>query len=263
MDNMKLEDLLALGFDEATAKSMVSVSAPTETGGRPAPQLKINYDKEDILSEAGVKKGDFISGYILDRQNLTIKEEGINLGKDIELVVIGSVFQNTSFDIATKTVDVSSNIFVSPFDSKKSYNLKDGKSIVDLKSEGKKVTFDNILAILVKTDGGYQPYMLYLHGTAYYEFYKQLEGMGIGRDIVNKYTFKVSTKRVATNFQPAWVVDIKETKPRSIQDLLKIKEEVSSYIKKFSNWIDNTNGGHTESVQSTVKDIVSEDDPIF
>jgi len=76
-------------------------------------------------------------------------------------------------------------------------------------------------------------------------------------------TFKVSTKRVATNFQPAWVVDIKETKPRSIQDLLKIKEEVSSYIKKFSNWIDNTNGGHTESVQSTVKDIVSEDDPIF
>lgn len=266
--NLSYEELIALGFDDATAKAMARTSESEAGGtGLPAPQVKFNYDKEEILIDAGVKKGTLISGWQVDRKKLTIKEEGEVLGDEVDMIIVGSVFQNSKFDTQTDKVTILSNIFFSSYDNKKSYDLlsKTRKKITDYKSEGEdKITFNNILSVIINVNGEWKPYIMYLHGTAYFEFNKQLDELGISRaNLAHGYKLKVKTRKQATKFQPAWVLDIVDAKVRPVSELVEMKDITSPVVNKFNEWIDKVNAGDTEiptSESSTSSGANSQDD---
>ena len=239
-EELTVEGLMALGFDEATAQAMVQTS--DEGGGLPAPLMKFNYDKEDVLSELGIKKGTFISGYKIDRQKLEVKEEGIDLGDALEVVLVKSVYQNSAYDIKTNQTSVASNIFDSPFVSKQSVDLKTGIKITELKKTNDKIKFNNIVAMLVNTKDGWKPYMFYLRGTAYFKWNEQLDKLGISRDnSVLQYTFNIKAKKVATTQQPAWIMEIADAKVRTTADLVTLKDEIAPLLKATTKWIDTVN----------------------
>ena len=236
-----VEELQAQGFDLETAKLLAEANSEGG-GGLPFPVLKFSYDNEDILIEAGVKKGNLTSGYKVDKQALVIKEEGIDHGNTAELVVVASVFQNTHYDIQTKSMDVVTDIFYSSFDSPKTIDKKSGLTIRELKDSGIKVKFTNILLLLKKEGKEWKPFIHYMHGVNYNNFYTQLDEFGI-KNAALGHTFKVKTKKVATNFNPAWILDIQSATPRTPEEVSKSIPDVSAALKEFNVWVKATNAG--------------------
>jgi len=243
LEHMTVEDLVALGFDKETAEKMTKYAGTSEGGGIFAPILSFNYDKDDVLGDTGVaKKGEFISGYKINRSTLTLEEEGINLGNEIEFIVFASVYQYSAYDNVKNTTSVASNIFTSVYDSKKAVDLKSGKLITELMKTNDKIKFANILGILVKTEDGWKPFAFYSRGTNYFELNSQLEALGIDpKEIANSYRFTVTSKKVPTKGNPAWVMDLKSADKLTIKDLMANREVIAENIKKFDTWVTSVN----------------------
>ncbi len=237
-----IEELMAQGFDAETAKLLAEASSVDSGGSLPFPVLKFSYDNEDILIDEGVKKGNIISNYKVDKKQLVMKEAGIDHGNAIEFVVVASVYQNTHFDTQTNSMDVVTDIFYSSFDSPKTIDKKSGLTIKELKASGLKVKFTNILLLLVKEDKDWKPYVHYMHGTNYHNFYSQLDEAGI-KTVTLGHTYKVKSKKVPTNFNPAWVFDVQKATPRTPEEVVKSVPEVSSAMKAFNTWVKATNSG--------------------
>ena len=236
------EELMAQGFDAETAALLAEASAAGTGGSLPFPVMKFSYDNEDVLIEDGVKKGNFITGYQIDKKTLTIKEKGTDHGNALEFMVVASVFQNTHFDTQTGSTDVATDIFYSSFESPKTVDKKSGLTVKELKDSGVKVKFTNILLLLVKEGEDWKPYINYCHGTNYHNLYAQLEESGI-KTITLGHTFKVKSKKVPTNFQPAWVFDIQKATPRTPEEVVDSVPVVSAAMKEFNTWVKATNAG--------------------
>ncbi len=245
------EELMAQGFDEATAELLAKSSGNSGGGGLPFPVLKFSYDQQDILTEAGVKKGSFIAGWKIDNKKLEIAEEGENLEDSVEFYIVASVYQCNHFDTQTRSTDIQTDIFFSPYDTPKMIDKKSGLTIKQLKEAGKKVVFNNILLLMVKTKDGYKPYLHYMHGTNYHQWNSQLAELGISSDQVTlKTNFKVKTKKVPTDYQPAWVMEIQKATPRKPDEISKGIPEVSKVIKEFNAWVDSNNKGETVAAKN-------------
>jgi hypothetical protein len=249
--NYTYEELIAMGFDAETASTMAKVSGGAASGGMPFPILKMNYDKEDVLVDAGVKKGNFISGWVVDKKTLTVKETGEDLGNSLEFFVVGSVYQSSHYDVATFSTTIMTDIYFSSYDTPKMIDKKSKKTIKQLKDEGKKVTFNNILLLMIKQkDGSYAPYMHYLHGTSYHKFGEACENLGVDTPVL-KWNFEVGSTKVATNFQPAFCFDIKKVVPRDPVEIAKQIAVTSEAIKKFNKWIESTNSSGSNEATPT------------
>lgn len=247
-----IEELMAQGFDQETAALLAEASA-TDTGGTlPYPVMKFSYDQEDVLINEGVKKGNLISGFQVDKATLTMKEAGTDHGNKMEFIVVASVFQNSHFDIQTKSTDVVTDIFYSVFDSPKTIDKKSGKTIKAIKDSGVKVKFNNILLLLVKKGKTWEPYIHYMHGTNYNHFYSQLGELGI-KNITLGHTYSVESKRVPTDHQPAWVLDLKKATERTPDSIVKLVPEVSSAMKDFNAWVKATNAGEVTKPRDVVE----------
>jgi len=239
---MTYEELIASGFDNETAKTLSETSGSSDTGGLSAPMLKLNYDTKDILIDEGIKKGNFIAGWKIDNQTLSIKEKGEDLGNELEFIVVSSVYQCDHFDITTGSTSIITDIFYSSYDTRKMVDKKSGKTIGELKDAGQKVKFNNILLLLVKTKDGYKPYIHYMHGVSYSYWSKALTEENIDNQTL-QYNFKVKSKKVATAYQPAWVLDLVSAKKRTAKEIQESIPVVSEAIKDFNKWIKATNSG--------------------
>jgi len=242
LSKMTVEELVALGYDEETAKAIIESASNTGGAAVPFPVLKFNYDQQDILSDYGIKKGTLIAGWEIDNKNLTVKSEGEVLGEEIEFFIPVMAYQYSKYDTKTKKIVIITDIFTNAFDGKKMIDKKSGKTIGQLKEEGVEgITYNNILLMMVKTKDGLKPYAHYLHGVNYYEFYKQLrEKFGIEKPTL-MHTIKAKIKKVPTDFQPAWIFEIVDVKNRTPEELAKTAAEVGDAIKKWNAWIEANN----------------------
>jgi hypothetical protein len=235
---MTYEELLALGYDEETAKALVATSGQKDSSGVPFPVLKINYDLKDILVDAGVPKGAFISGWKTDDKNLKVEEEGEVIKQPMEFFIVSSVYQQSHYDKTTRKMDICTPIYTDVFKSKEIRDIYSGKTIGELKEEGKEVKFNNILLMMIKKGKEWAPYVHYLHGVNYVQFGEQCDEIGVPpSERVFKTLYKVKSKKVPTNFNPAWVFDIIEVKERSQKDIISTVGPVSEAVKTFNEWI--------------------------
>ena len=243
------EELMAQGFDAETAALLAKTSAPVSGGGMPFPVLKFNYDQKEILVDLGIKKGEFIAGWKIDNKKLEVTEKGEVLPNPMEFYVVASVYQCNHYDTQTRSTDVQTDIYFSPYDTPKMIDNKSGQTIKALKEAGKKVTFNNILLLMVKTEDGYKPYLHYMHGTNYHKWSEQLAEQGVDGDaVILRTNFTVKPKKIPTDFQPAWVMEIKKATERTPDDMSKSIKEVAEAIKKFNTWVESANAG--ESIAS-------------
>lgn len=241
---MTKEELIALGYPEDVATALVKASGTQSSASLPFPVLKLNYDLKDILSDKGVKKGAFITGWEVDNKNLTIKKEGKILKQPLEFIVLASVYQSSNFNNSLNKVDVITNIFFSAYDARKITDKKSGKTIGQLKEEGKKVTFNNLLLMLVKEGKEWNPYIFYSHGTHYAYWGESLANAGVAEeDKVLNTTYKVKSKKVPTNFNPAWVFDLVKAETISMEERIALIKTISPVIKKFNDFVEEYNSG--------------------
>jgi hypothetical protein len=130
-------------------------------------------------------------------------------------------------------------IFTNPYDARKVREKKTGLTVGELKDQGEQLKFNNILLVLVKEGKEWNPYLMYLRGTNYAYWTKQLEENGYdAKSIGLKAIIKADTKKVPTDAGiPAWVLDIKEIKPLETKDLIALKDIVAPAIKEFDKWV--------------------------
>jgi hypothetical protein len=180
-----------------------------------------------------------------------VAEEGETIGETAEFYVVASVYQCNHYDTQTRSTDIQTDIFFSPYDTPKMIDKKSGLTIKQLKESGKKVTFNNILLFMVKTKEGYKPYMHFMHGTNYHHWNSQLAELGVSPDAITLQTnFKVKTKKVPTDFQPAWVLEIQKATPRKPEEISAGILEVSKVIKEFNTWVTATNAGESAAAKN-------------
>ena len=242
---MTVAELMAMGFDKQTAEDLVKAQGGGAGAGLPFPVLKINYDTKDVLIDHGVKKGEIISGWKIDSKTLTVTEEGEVLKQPLEFFIVASVYQKSMFDTTTRSTTHITDIYFDPYQSKNMIDKKTGKTVQEVEeSLGKKMKFNNILLLMVKVGKEWKPYVRYMHGTDYFKWGEQLADRGIDRDNMTlKYLFKVKTKKIPTDYNPAWIFEIIDVKERSMEEIGKLAKETSEAIAKFNKWIEATNNG--------------------
>lgn len=247
-----LQEYLEAGFSLEEAKQMAGMVDDGQGGGLPFDVIKINYDKDDILSEHSnpVKKGQVITGWEIDKKNLTVKKEGKVFNQPLEFVIFGVFYQYSAYDTNAGTYKHITEIFKSLKDAKKVKDFKTGKTREQLQAEGEKLKFNQILGVLVKEEGKWQPYLIYLRGVNYSKFWEQLKERGIDNPTKAhlKYIIKVKTKRVSTPNGAVWVYEIVETQPIKPADLAQFREVLIPAINKLDEWVNTQNGQEIKPV---------------
>jgi len=261
------EELIAMGYDEETAALLSMNSGQTCGGGAPFKKFSMNYS-DIITDEAGVKKGNFIVGFVEDKKTLTLKEVGTDFGAEAEFFIVGSVYQYSKFDTAT-----NSNVFMTPLfrdlrTAKTQRDKKTGQTVEDYKAAGMRPTFNHIMLIALKTKDGYETFLHYLHGTNLNKWLEQTDKLGLKNLSVDTLV-KVKSVKVATDYQPAWCFEIITTTERDAKDMKASMPVVAESIKKFNTWVDESNAGGSNPTSGAPKssspessDGVSEDDDI-
>ena len=253
---MTVEELQAMGFSKEDAEALVKAQGGGGGAGLPFPTLKINYDTKDVLSDFGVKKGEFIAGWKIDSSTLSVKEEGEVLKQPLEFFVVASAYQKSHFDTASKSTTHATDIYFDPFSTKTQIDRKTGKTVEQVEKEmGSKLKFNNILLLMVKVGKEWKPYIHYMHGTNYYKWGEQLAEKGIDRNNMTlKYLFKVKSKKIPTDYNPAWIMEIVDVKERSMADIGGTASETAAAIQKFNKWVASVNNGGTGAVSEEETD---------
>jgi hypothetical protein len=251
------EEYLSMGYDSETAKSLSKVNKEASAG---APFRKISMNYSDILQDdGGVKKGNFVAGYKEDKANLIVKETGTDFGNTIEFIIIGNVYQVSHYDINTKSTVFQTPFFFDPYETKQQVDKKSGMSVSEWKAGGRRATFNNILLMLVNEGNEWTPYTHYLHGTNLHQWGVQLDARGIKSPNLG-FKFKVKSKKVSTDFQPAWCFDIEEMVEMKPTDLAGLTEYVAPAIKKFNKWVEDYNSSGSNSTTSSTSSAPVESD---
>jgi len=238
--------LIAGGMPEAQARKIASQG---ERGGSSIPWdvIKINYDKEDVLIDLGVKKGAFISGYQIDKATLSVKQEGKIFNQPMEVVIASVTHQASTYDPAKGGYKYVTPFFDDSYETPKIVEFKTGKTIGQLREEvpaQDKPVFNTILLLLVKEGKEYNPYIMYLRGKNLYEFNQQLEDKGFDdiHQIKIVKTMKWETKKVPTKATPAWVIDIVDIQQNNdIKPNSAFMNTLIEATKKFDAWKESFN----------------------
>jgi len=238
---LTVEELVAMGYDRETAETIIKGAVDEGGSTAPFPILKLNYDQKDVLIDIGVKKGNFIHGYKVDNKTLQVTEKGEDLGNKIKFFVAGRIFQNSLYKDGK--IVVQTKLFDSAYDSKKQIDVKSKKTIKQLKEVDKVegITFNSILLLMVETPEGLKPYIHYLHGTNLAYFGKCLkEDFGVD-NYMFRYTIEVESKKIPTQYQPAWVFHPLSVTERTQADIIKDVEATSKAMKAWNEWIASYN----------------------
>jgi len=238
--------LIAGGMDEAMAKKIASQGESSKSK-MPFDVIKINYDKEDVLIDLGVKKGAFISGYQIDKATLSVKQEGKVFKQPMEVVIASVTHQASTYDPVKRSYKYVTPFFDDSYETPNIVEFKTGKTIGQLREEvpaQEKPVFNTILLLLVKEGKEYNPYIMYLRGKNLYEFNQQLEDKGF--DDINQVkivkTMKWKTKKVPTKATPAWVIDLVEIKQNpDIKPNSSFMKTLVEATKKFDAWKESFN----------------------
>lgn len=264
------EEFIAMGYDEATAEALTKPEGGVG-GGFPFKKLSMNYS--DILTdEAGVKKGNFVAGWKEDKKTLSVKEEGIDLGRELEVIFLSEVYQVSCFDTVTNSNIFQTALYSDPYTTKSQKDKKSGITVEAWKASGKKATFDQIMLVVAKkpSDTEWAPYLMYLHGTNYHQWRTQLEDLDLVEGIRVQYKFTLAPKKVATDYQPAWCYEIKAHEKRDGNSIMETVKVTADALKEFNRWVEQSNsrGSSDANIASTpttkASDIeVDEDDIAF
>jgi len=257
--------LIAGGMDEAMARKIAS-EGESGKSKMPFDVIKINYDKEDVLIDLGVKKGAFISGYQIDKSTLSVKQEGKIFNQPMEVVVASVTHQASTYDPSKGGYKYVTPFFDDAFDTPKIVEFKTGKTIGQLRKEvpaQDKPVFNTVLLLLVKEGKEYTPYIMYLRGKNLFEFNQQLKDEGF--DKINKVkivkTMKWKTKKVPTKATPAWVIDLVDIKQNpDIKPNSSFMNTLIEATKEFDAWKESFNAENAQknSVASTTTNNVTE-----
>ena len=260
MASFTKEELISMGYDEETAELLAK---PSGGSGGVSPFTKLSMNYSDILAdEAGVKKGNFIAGWKEDKKTLSVKEEGKDLGVDLEMVFLAETYQVSFFDTATNSNIFQTPFFNSPFDTKDAKDKKTGVTVAEWKASGKKATFNQICLVLARPFGTteWSPYLVYLHGTNYHRWRTQLEELGLEGEYKLRQKFRIKPVKIATDFQPAWCFSIVEHSERTPAETVGAIPVTSSAIKEFNKWIESSNSRGSSSTEVKRPAKVAEED---
>jgi len=254
--------LIAGGMPEAQARKIASQG---ESGGSSMPfdVIKINYDKDDVLIDLGVKKGEFISGYKIDKANLAVKQEGKVFKQPMEVVIASVTYQHSTYNQGKGGYKYVTPFFDNLRDSLKIVECKTGKTVKQLKSEltgPDKLVFNTILLLLVKEGKEYNPYIMYIRGTNLYEFNQQLEDKGytdVNKVKITK-VMKWKTKKVPTKASPAWVINIVDIQQNNdIKPNSNFMNALIEATKKFDEWKEAFNKENAQKSNAVVQNNIA------
>jgi len=241
---LTVESLMAMGYDEQSAKDIVGASSSGGGTGLPFPQLKLNYDSEMDLA----KKGEWIADIEKDdKANIT---KLTNLGSNLNLVILGSKYQYSKYDIATNKSVVSSNIFDMP-EIKQAFDLTSGISIKTLKENDpdNKIKFQEVMVVLAWSDvvPEKKVYIMYSKGAFMFSLNQARKPFPNGGNMM--FTLAFGLERQKQGGTTYFTVDqgtFKAT-PRSIEDIKDGVKTIPSYIKQFNDWVSAVNAGGSSS----------------
>jgi len=241
---LTVESLMAMGYDEQSAKDIVGASSSGGGTGLPFPQLKLNYDSEMDLA----KKGEWIADIEKDdKGNIT---KLTNLGSNLNLVILGSKYQYSKYDIATNKSVVSSNIF-DMGDIKQAFDLTSGISIKTLKENDpdNKIKFQEVMVVLAWSDvvPEKKVYIMYSKGAFMFSLNQARKPFPNGGNMM--FTLSFGLERQKQGGTTYFTVDqgtFKAT-PRSIEDIKDGVKTIPSYIKQFNDWVSAVNAGGSSS----------------
>jgi len=159
------------------------------------------------------------------------------LGKEIEIVILGEYGQYSFYDQKLERTTVLSQI-VKPSLIKKAIDLKSGKpisSIIEkLKSQGLKPVYNSIIIALVKTENGYDEALFYMKGAvlqSWMEITRSLQFPYIASEI--RLSLKPN-KKGAVKYSTLSLVDILPCEneallAKGVMFLDRFKEALKSY----------------------------------
>jgi len=238
---MTYEELVAMGIDPEEAKLIAKNTGGEQTSsGLPFDVVKINYDKDDVLINEGVKKGEIITGWEIDKKTLEVKKRGKVFKQPVKMRVIAIGYQYSAYDISKNGYSHITPVFTNIMEGKDIVEVKTGETVGALKDKGVKLTFNQILLVTIDEDGKENPYLIYLRGVNYMKFWEQVREL-IGDDhLPLKYYIYVKTRKEVTNGRAVWVYDIEKIEPLKPKELqAKIKETIP-LIKKWDEWVEST-----------------------
>jgi len=247
---LTVESLMAMGYDEQSAKDIVGASSSGGGTGLPFQQLKINYDPDLELAKRGEWVADIEKD---DKGNIT---KLTNLGETINLVIIGSKYQYSKYDNVTNKAVVSSNIF-DMVDIKQAFDLNSGISIKTLKENDpdNKIKLQEVMVVLAWSDKVLEKkvYIMYSKGAFAYSFNAARKPFPKGGNMI--YTFSFGLERQKNGSTVYFTVDQSTFKgvQRTVKDLNDGVTTIPGYVKQFNDWVSavNAGGSNTTSDKKT------------
>lgn len=241
---LTVESLMAMGYDEQSAKDIVGASSSGSGTGLPFQQLKLNYDPDLELA----KRGEWIADIEKDDKGNVTKLT--NFGETINLVILGSKYQYSKYDSVTNKAVVSSNIF-DMADIKQAFDLSSGISIKTLKESDpeNKIKFQEVMVVLAYSDKVPEKkvYILYSKGAFMFSLNQGRKPFPNGGNMM--FTLSFGLERQKNGSTVYFTVDqgtFKAT-PRSIEDIKDGVKTIPSYIKQFNDWVSAVNAGGSSS----------------
>ena len=253
--------LIESGVPEELARQMAN-DGSGQGGSMPFDVIKLNYDKDDILVDLGVKKGEFITGYQIDKKTFEVKKEGKVFKQPMEVVLTAVTYQYSTYDPVKGGYKYVTPFFDNVYESPKIVEMKTGKTVKQMKAELEgtkdKLVFNAIFLLLVKEGKEYAPYLMYVRGTNWRFFNDQLEEKGFSiigdNNIKTLKTMKWKSKKVATTASPAWVIDITDIKQNTALASDEFKKVLGSSFKAFMGWKEGFNEQKTNSSNPSNKE---------
>jgi len=231
METITVEELIAAGYSLEEAQAIVGEN---NGGGIGLPIAKFTYS--EALADNGIPKGTFTSGFKDDKVNIT--EQGIIYGSEGQFFVMDVAHQITSFDENQGKVVFKTPIYRDVYSSNRQVCSITGLTASQYKDQGNKVTYYDIYLIMLKTTTmtEFTPVVIYLKGVAKMHLQECLKKLKIDRNlkITSMFTFK--NIKVATKYNPAWVMDVTKVTPRSQADLVATVDITREPLRKFLDW---------------------------
>jgi hypothetical protein len=255
---LSVEGLMAIGFSQADAQTLVGANKGGGGSSLPFPALKINYDRDMELANFGEWISDIQKD---DKGNVT----GVTvLGGTINLIVLASDFQYSKYDSTTQKSVVSSNIF--PLTHRSSaFDLSSGVSVAELKKDDvdDKIKLQEIMLVLAWSELSPtpKPYILYSKGAFMYTFNQKRKTLPKNGSIL--YTMSLTLDRQKNGSTVYFTVnpDTFVGTLRSMKELSDSTTTTPQYIKAYNDWVASVNSGGTPKAGSSApKDYVTDDD---
>lgn len=241
---LTVEGLMSLGYSQEDAQAIVGASSTGGGMGLPFPQLKINFDPELDLA----KRGEWVTDVEKDDKGNVIKLT--NLGDNLSMVIIGSKFQYSKYDIATNKSVVSSNIF-DMSETKGAYDLSSGIPIATLKAsdQDNKIKFQEVMLVLAWSDKVPEKrvYIMYSKGAFMFSLNQARKPISNNGNMM--FTLSFGLERQKNGSTIYFTVDPSTFKavPRSIEDIKEGVKTIPSYIKQYNDWVAAVNAGGSSS----------------